>query len=307
MSPELGETAALLTAVCYSISSIFFTRAGEKFGPLVSNRLRLVIAIGLLGIIHWIVFGNPIPVNAGVQRWIWLGISGIVGLAIGDLFLFQAYLLIGPRLGLLFLSLSPALATLLAWLFLGERLSIGSILGITLTLAGIAWVVLESNSRQKPSVKGSDPPANQGSLKGIIAGLIAATGQALGVVLAKPGLADNFSPISGNVIRMSAAFLALWLVTILQKQVISTVQLARDQKAGLLYVLGGAIFGPLLGVSLSLFAIQNINVGIASTLIAMPPIFLLPIGHFIFKENISWRAVAGTVIAVAGVGLLFWL
>lgn len=307
MTPNLGEIAALLTAMCYTISSIFFTFAGRKVGPLISNRLRLVMAILLLGIIHWIVFGNPIPFTAGVQRWLWLGASGIVGLAIGDLFLFQSYVILGPRLGLLFLSLSPALASILAWLVLGEVLSWGNILGIALTLAGITWVVLESNHKSESPSGNSSLNIDNRNMKGIMAGLIAATGQALGVVLAKPGLQNNFPPISGNVIRMTAAFLALWLVTVIQGQVISTVRQANDHRTSLLYILGGAVFGPLVGVSLSLFAIQNINVGIASTLIALPPIFLLPVGHYLFKENITWQAVAGTVIAVVGVGLLFWL
>jgi len=307
MTPNLGEVAALLTAMCYSISSIFFTTAGKKYGPLVSNRLRLVVAILLLGTTHWIVFGNPIPLNAGVERWFWLGASGIVGLAIGDLFLFQAYISLGPRLGLLFLSLSPALASLLAWLFLGETLSGGNILGIILTLAGIAWVVLESNTNEKASTSINTEVLHNLNVKGIIAGLIAAAGQAFGVVLAKFGLGNNFPALSGNVIRMSAAFLALWLVTVIQGQVISTVKQANYQRSGLLYILGGAIFGPLIGVSLSLFAIQNTNIGIASTIIALPPIFLLPVSYFIFKEKISWQAVAGTLTAITGVGLLFWL
>lgn len=265
------------------------------------------MAVFLLGITHWVVFGNPVPLNAGAERWFWLGTSGIVGLAIGDLFLFQAYVSLGPRLGLLFLSLSPALASILAWIFLDETLSSGNIFGIILTLAGIAWVVLESNTKGKSSAGNNPEALRKSSLKGIIAGLIAAAGQAFGVVLAKFGLGNNFPPLSANVIRMTAAFLALWLVTIFQGQVISTVQQANDQKSGLLYILGGAIFGPLVGVSLSLFAIQNINIGIASTIIALPPIFLLPVGHFIFKEHISWRAIMGTFIAVIGVGLLFWL
>lgn len=307
MTPNLGEIAALLTAMCYSVSSIFFTIAGKKFGPLISNRLRLVVAILLLGITHWIGFGNPIPLNAGAERWFWLGTSGIVGLAIGDLFLFQAYVSLGPRLGLLFLSLSPALASILAWLLLGEILTIGSIFGIILTLAGIAWVVLESNTKEKSFAGNNSEVLHKISTKGVIAGLIAAAGQAFGVVLAKLGLGDHFPALSGNVIRMTAAFLALWLVTIIQGQVISTVQEANSQRSGLLYILGGAIFGPLVGVSLSLFAIQNTKIGIASTIIALPPVFLLPVGYFILKEHISWQAVAGTVMAVAGVGLLFWL
>jgi drug/metabolite transporter (DMT)-like permease len=306
MTPESGEIAALLTAMCYSISSIFFTFAGRKFGPVISNRIRLVIAILLLGITHWIVFGNPIPLNAGIDRWFWLGISGIVGLAIGDLFLFQAYVTLGPRLGLLFLSLSPSIASLLAWLILGETLSAGNISGIILTLAGIAWVVL-AGTANKPAINDINVAVPRRSTIGIAAGLIAAAGQAFGVVLAKNGLKGDFPALSGNVIRMMAAFIALWLVTIIQGQVISTVQKAHEQKTGLLYILGGAIFGPLIGVSLSLFAIQNTSIGVASTIIALPPIFLLPIGHFFFKEHISWQAIAGTLLAVAGVAMLFWL
>lgn len=306
MTPNMGEVAALLTAMCYATSSVFFTLAGKKYGPLVSNRLRLVIAILLLGITHWIIFGSPIPINAGLQRWLWLGASGIVGLAIGDLFLFQAYVIIGPRMGLLFLSLAPAIASVLAWLILGEKLSLGNIIGIIITLAGISWVVLESNGNHTGKEVGT-MLQQKNYLKGVFSGLGAATGQALGVVLAKNGLSDNFSPISANVIRMTAAFLALWLVTIIQRQVISTVQQANKQRSGMSYLLVGAIFGPLLGVSLSLFAIQKTSIGIASTLIALPPIFLLPIGYFFFKERITWGAVLGTVTAIVGVGLLFLL
>ena len=306
MISNIGEIAALVTAICFSVSSIFFTRASRKYGPLLSNRLRLLVAILLLAFTHWIVIGTPIPLNDEPERWLWLGSSGIVGLAIGDLFLFQAYSLLGPRLGLLFLSFSPALATILAWLFLGETLSAGNILGILMTLGGIAWVVLESNPNGKSS-SGTPSQSQKGYLKGILAGLIAAAGQASGMVLAKNGLGGNFPALSGNVIRMTAAFLAVWVVTIIQGQVISSVQQTMDQRSGLLYVLGGSFFGPLIGVSLSLFAIQHTNIGIASTIIALPPIFLLPIGYFIFKEHITFRAVIGTILAVVGVGLLFWL
>ena len=307
MIPNIGELAALLTAVCFSASSIFFTRAGKIYGALVSNRLRLAVAVILLVTTHWIIFGYPIPVDAGIERWLWLGSSGIIGLAIGDFFLFQAYVTIGPRLGLLFLSLSPAVATVLAWFVLGETLDAGSILGILLTLAGITWVVLESNPNGKSSSLNVPSEYQKTYRKGIIAGLLAATGQAVGVVLAKNGLTGDFPALSGNVIRMTAAFVTLWGATILQRQVSMTVQRVKQEKSGMLYILGGAFFGPLIGVSLSLFAIQNTNVGIASTIIALPPIFLLPVGHFVFKEKITWQAVAGTLLAIGGVVLLFWL
>jgi drug/metabolite transporter (DMT)-like permease len=144
-------------------------------------------------------------------------------------------------------------------------------------------------------------------VRGIIAGGLAATGQAVGVVLAKNGLKGDFPALSGNVIRMTAAFTALWLVTLIQGQAASTIRQAKERRKSMLYILGGSIFGPLIGVSLSLFAIQNVDIGIASTIIALPPIFLLPIGHYVFKERITWKAVAGTLVAISGVGLLFWL
>jgi drug/metabolite transporter (DMT)-like permease len=307
MIPNVGEIAAFLTAMCFSASSVFFTMAGRIFGPLISNRLRLLIAVILLWITHWIVYGSPIPLSAERQQWLWFGSSGIVGLVIGDYFLFQAYVSIGPRLGLLFLSLSPAIATMLAWILLGETISAGSIFAILLTLTGIAWVVLES----KPDVKSSDnqPTTQQRKayIKGLFAGLIAATGQALGMVLAKKGLGHDFPALSGNVIRMTAAFIVLWAITIIQGQALSTFLQAGIHKSGLIYILIGAFLGPLIGVSLSLFAIQKTNIGIASTIIALPPIFLLPIGHFIFKEKITWQAILGTVVAITGVSLLILL
>jgi drug/metabolite transporter (DMT)-like permease len=306
MTPDIGQIAALLTALCYSISSIFFTFAGKKYGSMVSNRIRLVIAVLLLGIVHWIVFGTPLPANAGIQRWFWLGISGVAGLAIGDLFLFQTYITLGPRIGMLFLSLSPAIATVLAWLFLGETLSRASLVGISLTLVGITWVVLVSNQNGN-SLNGDLRELNNSvEVKGTIAGLMAAAGQALGVVLAKIGLKGDFPALSGNVIRMSSAFLAIWVFTLFQGQVGTTIQHVNAQKAGLMFLLVGAIFGPLIGVSLALFAIQRTSIGIASTLIALPPIFLLPLGHFFFKEKISWQSILGTLMAVTGVGILFW-
>ena len=199
----LGETAALITAACYTASSTFFTRAGQQFGSWVTNRARLLVAVILLVLVHWIFLGQPLPLDAAPERWLWLGASGIVGLVLGDLFLFQAYIWIGPRLGLLLLSLAPVLAAVLAWLFLGEVLSPLDGLGMAATLGGIAWVVLQ------PRGQGESQPRQVNYLSGLLAGFLAAAGQAGGLVLAKKGLGGDFSALSANVMRMSIALLAL--------------------------------------------------------------------------------------------------
>ena len=242
------------------------------------------------------MLGSFFPVDAAPERFFWLALSGVVGLVIGDIFLFQAFVLIGPRLSMLMMSLAPILAALQAWIFLGETLTGGQIFGIVLTVGGIAWVILEK--------KGNNENAREYG-RGILFGLGGAIGQATGFVLAKPGVSGDFSPISANLIRMVAAVILLWLITLFQSKAKETLSTFFNDRKGMVATFGGAFAGPFLGVSLSLFALQRVEVGVASTLTALPPIFLLPISYFIFKERFGWGAVVGTLVAMAGVAALF--
>jgi drug/metabolite transporter (DMT)-like permease len=297
LSQYLGEIAALGTSLCFSVGSTMFTLAGRKVGSMVLNRARLVLAVLLLGLTHWLTQGEVLPLSAEPERWFWLGASGFVGLVLGDIFLFQAFIWIGPRLSMLMMSLAPVLAALLAWLFLGESLTFHQIFGILVTLGGVLWVVIERN--------GSRNREDRNYGLGILYGLGGATGQALGLVLAKNGLGGDFSPISGNLIRMLTAAVVLWCITLIQKQVEATIQTVIKNRQGALFILGGAVAGPFLGVSLSLLSIQYAPVGIASTLMALPPVFLLPVGYFVFKERFGWGAILGTFVAITGVAFLF--
>ncbi|MDX1601188.1 MAG: DMT family transporter [Anaerolineales bacterium] len=294
-----GELAALATAVLWSATAVFFTYAGREVGSVVVNRARLLVALVFLVGTHWLLIGDPIPVGAEVERWGWLGVSGIVGLVGGDSFLFQAYLWVGPRLGMLMMSLAPVLAALLAFAFLGEQLLIAEWIAILITVSGIALVVMDRGRSAEPK------KVNLHYGRGILFGVAAALGQAVGLVLAKQGLAGDFPALSGNVMRMSSAAVFLWSLTLLSGRAPSTLRALRGQRGALLPIIGGATTGPFIGVWLSLIAIQLTEVGIASTLMALSPIILLPVGRVVFKERIGWKAVAGTVVAVAGVGMLF--
>ena len=136
-------------------------------------------------------------------------------------------------------------------------------------------------------------------------GLGAATGQAVGYVLSKQGLVDGFSPIAGNSIRMLAAVIVLWVLASIQGKARETINRMRAQPKVLGWLGIAAFTGPVLGATLSLFALQQTEVGIASTLIALPPVFLLPISWLVFKEKFDWGAVLGTLVAMVGVALLF--
>lgn len=295
----IGEIAGLATSFMFSLSSTFFSLAGENISSIVLNRVRLIFAILLIAAAHWIL-RIPLPLRIGSEPLIWLGLSGAIGLAFGDLLLYEGYAKVGPRLTMLMLSLSPVLSALLAALFLSERLSPGQILGILVTIGGIAWVVAERNGSNHQN--GVDQSKFR---QGILFGLGAAVAQALGQITAKRGLSADFPALSASLIRVTSAGLVLWTITLVIGQVRATAEQIVRESRSLIYVLCGAMAGPLFGVTFSLIALQRTKVGVASTLMALPPVILLPISYFVFKERFGWQAILGTLVAMGGVAVLF--
>ena len=295
--PFLGEISALVTSFCWAMSAVGFSNATRVLGSQVTNRLRVVLALAALIVINGVLYGKPIPFDAGLERWGWLALSGLIGLALGDAFLFSAYRYIGPRLGLLLLSLAPVFGAFIAWAFFGETLSMVQILGIAITLGGISWVVL---------VRDENDTTNQRDWrKGVLFGILAALGQALGLVLSKQGMNDGFSPFAATLIRMIAAVASLWILALFQGQAARTVRAVIQNPRGLRWAIFGSFFGPVFGVSASLLAVQHTAVGVASTIMALPPVIMLPISYFFYKEKLNWQSILGTLVAIGGVALLF--
>jgi drug/metabolite transporter (DMT)-like permease len=293
----IGELAALATSFFFAMTALIFTQTGRMVGSQVTNRMRLTFALIYLVIINLILFREPLPFSAGSSRWLWLGLSGIIGLSLGDAFLFQSFISVGARLGTLLLSLAPIFGSIIAWMFFGEILSILQITGIVLALAGIAWVVM---SHEEPP----DTPSGQ-TRRGVIFGVLAGLGQAVGLVLSKQGMFGDFSPFQANAIRMLAAVIFVWAWTAFDGKIGATFAALRQKPQVLRLLALGALVGPLLGVSASLLAVQHAEIGVASTLMALPPVIILPISYFAFREKIGWQAILGTVVALAGVAVLF--
>jgi drug/metabolite transporter (DMT)-like permease len=241
--------------------------------------------------------GTPFLTGVHGYHWFWFGLSGIIGFVIGDTLLFRSFALIGARLAMLMMSLVPVFGTLIAWTFMNEVLSVTKIIAILVTLSGIAWVVLSKTNLELKK---------HHYLLGIVCGIGGAAGQAIGLVLSKKGLVNDFSPLTGNIVRTLVASLVIWTIAVFQGKVPYTVRLLKDRK-GAAAMSAGAFLGPFLGVWLSLIAVQHTYVGIATTLMALPPVFLIPLSRWIFKERITTGAVLGTILAVTGVALIFLL
>jgi drug/metabolite transporter (DMT)-like permease len=300
MTNIVGETAAVLTAVCWAFNSVVFTLAGRRVGAITVNVVRLWTALPVLLLLHGVLFGTPFPFAIEAHRLLFLGASGVIGFVAGDSMLLESFLLIGPRLAMLLALLVPVFSGILAWALLGEALSLTEIASILVTIGGIAWVVSEETA---PAPGAASVPPGRYRL-GVLLAVGGAAGQAVGLLLSRLGLAGGYSAISATLVRVSAAALLLLVVGSLQGKNRAHLAKMKDRKA-LLEIGAGALTGPVLGVILSLVAIAHAHIGVASTLMSLTPVFLLPVDRFLFRERVTPRALVGTVVALLGVVLLF--
>jgi drug/metabolite transporter (DMT)-like permease len=295
----LGEISALLASICFSIGPVFNTLAGSRISVGAVNRVRLLSTFTALFFIHWYLLGSPFPDLSFTRQWLLLGLSGIFGMVLGDTLLFVAFGLIGTRLAMLVATLIPVLSTLFAWLLLNERLSPMQLIGIMVVIFGVGFVLLDRNNG----------PQQNGGVQQFRKGLLVALGAALlhtfGAISAKAGLNSEFPALSAHMIRITISMIVVIGLAVVQGKVRRTIDQVKADPLALRYILLGALFGPLIGMWLNLFSIQNIPVGIATALTSLPPVWLLPIGRLVFKERIGWQAVAGSLVAVIGVAIIF--
>jgi drug/metabolite transporter (DMT)-like permease len=293
--PFIGELCGLLTAVCWSGSSIAFSAATLRIGPIRLNVTRLIFAAALL-FVAVVITGGDIRLTSSQLRN--LVISGIIGLVIGDTFLFKSYEIIGARMGMLIMSVAPAISALLAYVLLGEILSWIAALGMVVTLLGIALVVLE----RRETITGS----RKRHIEGIVFGFLAAVGQGAALVMAK--MAFNEGPINGFVatlVRIVSSTIVIWPLAWIAGKYDNAYSIFKKDRKALWLTLLGSFLGPFLGITLSLISVANTTVGIAATLMATVPILMLPLVKYVQKDHISWRAILGATIAVGGVAILF--
>jgi drug/metabolite transporter (DMT)-like permease len=283
-----GELAALGTAVCWSFTYVFFTLAVREIGPVALNRLRLAVALLFLVGAHLAVHHTPLPLHAEAIRWGWLTLSGIIGFAVADALLFRALYYLGAHRSSLMMALVPVMSALLAWGIFAEVLSLLQISAIFVTLVGILLVLWRKQAEESSHVA-------KRYLLGLLFALGAALAQALRYILSKQGLGEGFSVLSTNLMQIFAATVVVWLWALIRGQVRDTINAFRNKRVRWTLA-GGAFTGPFLGVTLSLIALGNAPV---------TPVFLLPLSALVFKEPIRRRAVYGTILAMAGVALLF--
>ena len=297
-----GELAALGTACCWAAGTNLFAAAGRRMGSVILNRLRITVAAIFLGLALLVTRGTPWPTWATGPQIALLAVSGLIGFVFGDANYFRALVILGPGRAALLASLAPLFTLAIAWPLLGEAPGPLALLGVALTMGGI-FLVLREPVRHEPERR--EQAAAEGSaLAGVIAGLLGALGQAVGYVISKLALRSGLDPLSATMVRVVAAVIGVWGLTAIQRNAAGTLSALRD-RAATLFMVGGAFCGPFLGVTLSLYALEHIQAGVAASLTACYPIPTILLSSRFHGERLTAARLAGSIVAVTGVVVLF--
>ena len=300
----LGELISIGVAFSWTATALLSEFGSKRLGNLTLNVLRMALALLFSLVFFWVVMGSPLPPIGSMEACGWMLLSGLVGYVIGDFCLFQCYIIIGSRYGQLFMTLAPLSAALMAWVTLGQQMTMMSIVAMLVTLTGIGISVIGRGEHHKVSLK---LPAN-----GVLFAVGAAICQGVGLVLSKIGM-DHYQttdmpewliPFSANFFRCVAGIIGFMLL-LYWHEGFASLRTAMHDRMGLTVATATTVFGPFVGVGFSLMAVQYTDAGIASTLMAMTPVIILLPSYWLFGQKITWKSVVGALISVVGVSLFF--
>ncbi|MBD3426643.1 MAG: EamA family transporter [Candidatus Omnitrophica bacterium] len=287
----IGCTAALISAAAWAFDPILFKKLGEKVLPAAMNLGR-----ALVGMVYLLLLVSFIGIETmPAKSLLYLGVSGILGIALGDTFFLMGLVRLGPRLAVLMETLCPVMTVLLAVVFLGERPSLPVWTGIVLTIGGVQWVLWERTPREK---------LKHNWLAGIKFGALSVTCTSVGIIFAKIGLVEA-SPVEATMVKLFFGSIGLLIWGFAGLRIKKWIAPFRENPR-LAFNLSYAVFVAIgIGLLFSVIALKYANATIAVPLNSTSPLFVLPLVAFFFREKVSLRAVLGAAVAVAGIILIF--
>jgi drug/metabolite transporter (DMT)-like permease len=306
----IGFLYAFGAALSWSIAGFYITRIANHLPIPLLNAIRLIIGLVILLPIAAILESNHFFLlfsSSYSLGWLWLSLSGITGLVLGDLFSFKSYAILQPQKASIITTLSPATALLFGAILLNEKINTIGIIGICITIFGVMGISLgRTQLRQSQST-------THGTVSvAVMYGIGAAACHGLALAFSKKAFVIQkisgfpIDPFSASFIRLFAGLiLAVAIIFISRKPRLHYEQLQNNKK--LIWQTGiAAIFNPVLAVTFSMLSILYLDVAVAQTIFSFVPLFTALISFFILKEKVSLPSLLGIFIAIIGVSLLIW-
>lgn len=282
---------ALMSALLWAFVTILFKKLGDDVFPLGMNLGKTIIASLFLGVL--LLFADRSPISH--HAVFFLGISGLLGITLGDTFYFESLIKLGPRLSLIITTLIPVVTIILASIMLHESLFLISRIGIFFALSGVFLVLWDSAPI-------GCYPKNWKS--GITNGVLTVLCCAAATIFSKMAL-DSTSALKATFIRQISGVMGLIFWGLINFKLKNWLRPLFTNHTLFKKLFLASFLGTFLGTWFYILALKYTDTAIAVTLNATSPLFILPLAFFILKEKISFRAIIGSFVAVGGISLIF--
>lgn len=279
----IGILAALGSAASWALATVVFDRLGKQMAAAGMTFFKGVFSLVLM-LVLIVATGGFDPLT--LRDFLFLALSGIIGISIGDTLFFRSLQDLGAKVQVLYFMLGQVVTMLLSFLLLGEVLSIAEYVGASILLCGILVVTIG---------KTEDHP---NKLRGIVGGFASIVCFSVSSILVKVSIADVGVP-TATFWRMLFSTVSIMFVGFTSQRLKSWCQPLR-QPSTLLLFLANVVVITYGGFLLSMLALKHISVSLASVLSTTEPVFVLMFAFLVNHERATRRELIGAAIAIAG-------
>ena len=284
-----GTIAALSAAAFWAIATRLFRGMSSYWSAASLALIKSLVSLVLF--LAWALATDLPLLDQQFHVILWLVVSGIVGIAIGDTALFMALYQMGERQTLLVSeTAAPVFVLLSAFLLLAEQVAMLQLLGIVIVIVSVDWVI------------GLRKGGTHFDLRGVFWALIAAACHCFGVLVSRLFLVETEITAEATALwRIAGACLALPVWLVIRRESLKPAM--RVDIRVVVKLSAGILLGTFFGIWLLQLSIALLPAGIAQTLIATSALFAVVIAA-LAGEKVESRQWVGVISAIAGVALI---
>ena len=279
----IGFVAALASAASWAFCTVMFDRIGKVIPFAGITFLKGTFSIILMAFLTMFMGGFT---SLTLEEGFYLALSGIIGIAIGDTLFFRSLQDLGAKVQVLYFMLGQIVTMFLSFLVLNEVLTLWQYIGALILLIGILIVTWG---------KQEDHPNKR---RGIIGGFLSILCFSVSTIMVKIYI-GHIDVVTATFYRMVFGTIVVLFVGVTSKKIVTWVSPLRDRKILALFLINVIVL-TLGGFLLSMLAIKNISVSLASILSTTEPIFVLLFAWLINKEKATRNELMGAVITILG-------
>ena len=287
----IGASAAILSALCWAVSALLFAQISQSISAISLNLVKGLVAIVCLSLITFPIILSVITTN----QWLFLALSGLLGIAIGDTLYFVTLRQLGARLTLLMSTLIPVVTASIAVFLFSENLGVTAALGLALTIGSVFYVMW---SKAERTDKAKNIPF------GLSLGMLFITTESSAILLTKAAVLEMDSVLVTFIRQViGVAGLVFWMMA--TRTFVENTKPLTALKTKKWRLIGASIIGGVLGTWLSVYALKMTYASVAVVLNSVSPLFIIPLSMWILKEDVPRSSQIGAFIAVFGIVIYF--